>query len=351
MNNSYLILALYFLIGAFCSSLSRSLIKKLLEKLSESMTKDIQEKVKQFSLSSFQIIILCVFLWFGINLTDISTDITLLLEKSLYLLIGYACILISYDLLDVLEIYVIRLASNLMRDSLRAHAISYAKSVLKVLIVAVVILLILQNMGFNVTSLLASLGIGGLALALGAKETLGNLFDGVSIIFDEPFSVGDWIVCNKVEGVVENIGFRSTKIKTFYDSVIIVPNSIIAHSIIDNVGKRKSRRTRFTLDLTYNTPPKKIESFIEGVKQILKKNEFIKQDSFQVYFNSYAASSLQILVNFFLKVNNWDDELLQKQRIFLDILKLSEEEGVSFAFPTQTLDIPHQFVPQNKEIK
>ena len=148
-------------------------------------------------------------------------------------------------------------------------------------------------MGFNVTSLIASLGIGGIALAFGAKETLSNLFGGLNIIADQPFSVGDYISCKKIEGTVQDIGFRSTKIKTFYDSVVTIPNALISDSIIDNLGKRQYRRVRFTLDITYNTPGEKIESFVSSITDIIKQHPLTKKDSFQCYFDGYGESSFK----------------------------------------------------------
>lgn len=200
-------------------------------------------------------------------------------------------------------------------------------------------LLIIQNLGYNVTSILAGLGIGGLAVALAAKDTLSNIFGSMVILFDRPFVVGDWIQFDKVEGTVESIGFRSTQIKTFYDSVISVPNFTIANAQIDNMGKRKFRRTRFTLGVTYSTPPEKIQSFIEGIKTIVQKHPKTKKDYYQVSFSGYADSSLNIFVNLFLQVANWNEELQFRQDIFLEILKLAQQLNVEFAFPTQSLYI------------
>ena len=166
-----------------------------------------------------------------------------------------------------------------------------------------------------------------MAVALAAKETLSNFFGGFTVIVDKPFRVGDWIVCNEVEGTVEDIGFRSTKVKTFYDSLLTIPNSVIADSIIDNLGKRKARRARMTLDITYDTPPEKVEAFVEGIKNIIQSNTFTRKDYYQCYFSAYGPHSLEILLNFFLKVTDWDTELLQKQNIFLEILRLAKRTG------------------------
>ena len=200
-------------------------------------------------------------------------------------------------------------------------------------------LVIVQNLGYNVTSILAGLGLGGLAVALAAKDTLSNIFGSLVILFDRPFVVGDWVQFDKVEGTVESIGFRSTQIKTFYDSVISIPNYVVANAQIDNMGKRKFRRTRFTLGITYSTPPEKIQSFIEGIKNIIQKHPKTRKDYYQISFSGYADSSLNVFVNFFLQVANWNEELQFRQDIFLDILKLAQQLNVEFAFPSQSLYI------------
>ena len=194
-------------------------------------------------------------------------------------------------------------------------------------------------MGFNVSSVLAGLGLGGMAIAFAAKETLSNVFGSLMIAFDRPFSLGDWIQFDNIEGTVENIGIRSTQIKTFYDSVVSIPNSVIAQSKIDNLGKRQFRRTRFTLGITYSTPSNKIQNFVEGIKTIIQNHPKTKKDYYQVSFSGYADSSLNIFVNLFLQVKDWNEELTCRQEIFLEILNFAQKENVEFAFPSQSLYI------------
>ncbi|MCY4322016.1 MAG: mechanosensitive ion channel family protein [Bdellovibrionaceae bacterium] len=273
------------------------------------------------------------------------------LSAPLSFILVVSFLLLVWNAIDILENLIAerlkKQESAVFTDSITKNILPYSKKIIKALVFIILILVFLQNVGFNVTSLLAGLGIGGVALALAAKETLSNFFGGLSVILDKPFSVGDWILCDKIEGTVEDIGFRSTKIKTFYDSVITVPNSMLSDSVIDNLGKRKARRTRVTLDITYDTPPKKIETFVEGLKNIIQSNSYTRKDYYQCYFSAYGPHSLQILLNFFLKVPDWDTELLQKQNIFLEILSLAKELEVDFAFPTQTLDLLN--IPGQKE--
>lgn len=222
-------------------------------------------------------------------------------------------------------------------DPMYLQFLDFIKKITTFSLYIVTALLIFQNFGYDVTSLIAGLGIGGLAVALAAKDTLSNIFGSIVILFDKPFVKGDWIHFDKTEGIVEGIGFRSTQIKTFYDSVISVPNSVISNTTIDNLGKRKARRTRLTLGVVYSTPASKIESFVEGIKQIIENNPKTKKNYYQVSFSGFSNSSLDIFINMFLIVKDWDEELKERQVIYLSILKLAEQMKVNFAFPSQSI--------------
>jgi MscS family membrane protein len=210
---------------------------------------------------------------------------------------------------------------------------------LKIFVVIVGVLLCAQNLGIQVFSVLAGLGIGGLAVALAAKDSLSNFFGSILIMLDRPFRAGHWIVVKGHEGTVEEIGFRSTKIRTFYNSVVSIPNSEVAMSPVDNMGMRRYRRVRTILAITYDTPPEKISAFTEGIKTILRAHPRVRPENFHVVFNDFGASSLDILLYFFLEVPDWATELREREAILLDIIRLAKELGVSFAFPTQTLHL------------
>jgi MscS family membrane protein len=192
---------------------------------------------------------------------------------------------------------------------------------------------------YDITPLLTGLGIGSLAFALAAKDTIENLFGSVSIILDRPFQIGDWVVIDKVEGEVEKVGFRSTRIRTFYNSVITVPNSNLIKAVVDNMGQREFRRINVTLGLTYQTPAHKVTEFCEGVRNIIMKQENTRKDYFQVWFKNFSASSLDIMLYCFFVVPDWTEELRAREKLLLDIYTFAEEIGVSFAYPTQTLFI------------
>ncbi|GAB4241583.1 MAG: hypothetical protein OHK005_04740 [Candidatus Methylacidiphilales bacterium] len=217
---------------------------------------------------------------------------------------------------------------------------------LKVFIVVVGVLLAAQNMGIQVFSVLAGLGIGGLAVALAAKDSLSNFFGSIMIMFDRPFKVGHWIVVKGQEGIVEDIGFRSTKIRTFYNSLVSIPNAEVATSPVDNLGMRRLRRVKTVIGVTYDTPPEKLETFLEAIKNVIKANPHAVSFNCHVVFNDFGPSSLNILLYFFLQVPDWATELEQRQNVLLEIVRAAKELGVEFAFPTQTVYV-ESFPGQN----
>ncbi len=196
-----------------------------------------------------------------------------------------------------------------------------------------------DQVGLPAYSVMAGLGVGGLAVALAGQQTLANLIGSLIIMIEKPFAVGHWVKIDDTEGVVEDVGFRSTRIRTFYNSLVTFPSSKLVDSKVDNMEMRKFRRVKTVLSLCYDTSPAKIEAFVQGVRQILEDNPRTRKDLMHVLFHEFSASSLDVMLYFFLQVPNWAEELEERQRIFLAILNLAESLEVRFAFPTQTLHI------------
>ena len=254
----------------------------------------------------------------------------------LLLLAGF--IWFIYAILDPLEKTLLKMASKTSSD-LDDRIIPFLIKSVRILVIIFGVLLVVQNMGLNVFSLLAGLGLGGLAIALAAKDTASNFFGSLMILFDQPFKTGDWVKINEYEGTVEDIGFRSTRIRTFYDSLIIIPNATVANSEIDNLGLRKYRRTVETLGLTYSCSSEQIQKFIAGLNTIIKNHPQTNKDKFYISFNGFGESSLNILLYYFLKVESYVEELQARQDIFFSIKKLASDIDVDFAFPSQSLYI------------
>lgn len=209
----------------------------------------------------------------------------------------------------------------------------------KIFVVAIGLIYTAEAFRLPILPLLSGLGIGGLAVAFAAKDTIENFFGSVAVILDRPFEVGDWIVTGDVEGTVEWMGFRSTRVRTFYNSVVTVPNASLVRATVDNYGRRSYRRFKTTLNLSYATSPDKIEAFCEGVREIVRQHPYTRKDYYHVWLNEFGAHSLDVLVYVFFEAPDWSVELRERQRFMLDVIRLADRLGVEFAFPTQTLHL------------
>ena len=207
----------------------------------------------------------------------------------------------------------------------------------KIFIFAVGIIYLANALNIEILPLLTGLGIGGLAVAFAAKDTIENFFGSVAVIVDRPFDVGDWITIDDVEGTVEEMGLRSTRVRTFYNSLVTVPNASLVRANVDNYGRRKYRRYRTHLSITYDTPPDTIEAFCEGIRELIRRHPYTRKDYYQIWLHEMGATSLDILVYMFHEAPDWTTELRERHRFLLDILRLAKSMNVEFAFPTQTL--------------
>lgn len=254
----------------------------------------------------------------------------------------------AYKAVDGLSVYFKKVASKTdtkMDDLL----IPFLSKVIKIFIALFGMVFIASQLNINIASLLAGLGLGGLAFALAAKDTVENFFGSLTVLVDQPFRVGDWILIeNGSEGEVENVGLRSTRVRTFYNSLITVPNSRLINSTVDNYGMRRLRRWKTVLSLTYDTPPEKIEAFCQGCRELIIKHPHTHKTKYFVYVNEFNSHSLDVLFYMFFEVPNWGAELEARHNLFLDILRLAKAVGVEFAFPTQTLHIARG-VPEHED--
>jgi len=208
-------------------------------------------------------------------------------------------------------------------------------------IVAAIAVLVIgaDRVGLPAYSVVAGLGVGGLAVALAGQQTLANLLGSLIIMFEKPFSIGDQIKVGSTEGEVEDVGFRSTRIRTPHDSVVTIPSSQMVNSCIDNLQMRAQREFKTLLTLTYDTPVPLLESFIQGLRELLMAHPDVRRDNLQVFLYDLGPHSLDIWVRFMLRTGDRLGELTARQQILFDIVRLAEAMGVKFAYPTQSLHI------------
>lgn len=275
--------------------------------------------------------------------TEVGTFLILLAKA----LVPFFATVFAYKLVDIAGLFFQAIAER-TENTLDDQLVPLAKKILKVFVILVGFIAVLKSFHFDIIPLLTGLSLGGLAFALAAQDTLKNFFGSLMIFIDRPFQIGDWVTSGDVDGTVIEVGFRSTRIRTFRDSVMYVPNSIISNSTVDNHGLRKYRRFYTKLSITYDTPARLIEVFVEGIEEIVKRHPHTRKDAYNIFLNDYASSSLDIMLYIFFQVPDWNAELRCRQEIMLEVNKLAEHLGVRFAFPTQTLMV-EQF-PDKKSL-
>jgi len=245
-----------------------------------------------------------------------------------------------YRLVDVIEFYLNRLVGK-TETKLDDMLVPVVRKAMRVTIAIVAALLISENiLGANVKSLLLSAGVGGIAIALAAKETIANFFGSITIFADRPFQMGELIKIEGHFGPVEEVGFRSTRVRTLDGHLITVPNSVIANSIVENVGQRPFIRRKSNITITYDSGHTKAKRAVEIIKEILANVPEVNTDPEKlprVYFSDFNDCSLNIYMSYWVKPADYWLYHEVNQQVNLEMMKRFEAEGIEFAFPTQTL--------------
>ncbi|MDQ6975428.1 MAG: mechanosensitive ion channel family protein [Mariprofundaceae bacterium] len=217
--------------------------------------------------------------------------------------------------------------------------IPFVRKTLKIFLSITGVLVVAQNMGYSISGLLASMGIGGIAVAMAAKDTVANVFGSMMILLDRPFTVGDWIKTKDFEGVVEDVGFRSTRVRTFAKTLVNVPNSLMANMVIDNIDARSKRRIKMRIGITYDTTPVQMQTAIEGIERLLREHTGVDQEYLLVKFDEFEDSSLSIFLYYFSSSPVWEEYLQVRQEINMQIMDLLNDLGLEFAFPTRSIQL------------
>lgn len=243
------------------------------------------------------------------------------------------------------------------QNKVHENFLPFLRTTFKVVIVTIGLLFILVSLGVEILPLIAGLSIGGIAIALAAQETIKNIFGSITVFTDRPFDVGDWIIFQDGEGTVEEIGVRSTRIRSFNNSIITVPNGKLMDMTIDNMGRRDYRRYVLNLEVDITTPIELLETFIEGLRVLIQLHPITRNDLYYVYLVNMTSAYFQILVQTYFVSEDMDGEYKAKQIFLTDIIKLARELGIRFALPAQSLQLHKaepvpEFIPADpKEYK
>jgi MscS family membrane protein len=271
--------------------------------------------------------------WFAVDILTISEGVDKFVDSIFYFLVIFNIAWFATRLLDaVIEKYIAPKVKDSETD-LDDILLPIIRKLVNISIWAITIVVGIDNAGYNVTTMVTGLGIGGLVFALAAKDAVSNLFGGFIIFSDKPFNINERIILNGYEGHVREIGLRSTKIETLDGRIVTMPNSKVTDNAVLNVSKEKGRKTKFYLGLTYDTTPENIELAKEIVSKILEENENT-QDAV-VAFDSFGDFSLNIVVIYWIKKGS--PIAKTNDSINMQILKQFNENKLEFAFPTQTI--------------
>ncbi|MFW5613595.1 MAG: mechanosensitive ion channel family protein [Campylobacter hyointestinalis] len=279
-------------------------------------------------------------------------------------------ILVSWLLIGILDGYGMMILSKIAQKSGKKEVINLIIKILYFIVIVITILLILSRLGFDISTIIASLGIGGLAVALATKDIIANFFASILLLFDNSFSQGDWIVCAGVEGTVVEIGLRKTTIRTFDNSLVFIPNSKIMSENVKNWNRRKvGRQIKMSIGLTYSTTPDQLKECITEIKTMLQnhpgiaksgedsalnssdfrlkyKQNMVSVDDLAGYksnlfvvLDEFGDNSINILIYCFSKTVVWGEFLETKQDVMLKIMDILSKYETEFAFPSQSIYI------------
>ncbi len=219
-------------------------------------------------------------------------------------------------------------------DTTERTLISALESLMRFVIFVFGILFISETFGFDITTLIAGLGIGGLALALAAKDSISNIFGAITVLVDQPFKVGDWIIASGIEGEVIDIRVRTTLVRTSIDTIVTLPNASLVSSSVENFGKRRWRRYQPLLHLDLDTEPDSIDSFCVAIQErIIKDEKTTNKDSSFATVEAITGQSIDIKLNVYWNVNSGIEERIARQALLLDIAKFAKERNIEFFEP------------------
>ena len=314
------------------------IVMGFLKSLAKKTAHDWDDKLVDAIDPPARIIIVTLGFYFAANILKLPTESQTFISHTFRSLLIFSLLWSIYRASEIIAGILEKLAKK-TETYLDDILVPFVDKGVKVVIFVIGISVIAKEWNYDIATLLAGLGLGGLAFALAAQDALSNLFGGITIMIDKPFSIGDWIKTSEIEGVVEQMGFRSTRVRTFSQALVTVPNSKLINSSIINWSKMGKRRIKFNLGVTYSTSSSQLKLCLDKIRELLKNHKDVHPQTIMVYFENFGNSSLEIFVYFFTKTTNWEQYLAIREDINLKIMGILEELGVEVAFPSKSVNI------------
>jgi MscS family membrane protein len=282
-----------------------------------------------------------LFLRWGLRMLEADCAILVPLLVVLNPLVAVLGMWAAFRLIDLGgDLIEAHLATQKQRPEITTMLWPVGSLAVKIVLFALTLFHLMSLFSWDVTAVLTGLGIGGLAFALGAQDSLKNLFGSFTLIADRPFVVGESVKIGSHEvGVVEVVGLRSTRIRTGEDTLLIVPNSNLTTLEITNYGRRRYRRYLARLGVAYSTPPERLAAFRDGIQEVVRRHPCTRKDHFEVAVDDLAPSAIEIRVNVYFEVADRQQELEARDALILDVLRLADDINIELAFPTQTIHL------------
>lgn len=271
----------------------------------------------------FRMFLVLAGLYIAMQYLPLSVAVEAALLKGFRSLVILLTAWVLYDLAGTDSLFYEGMQEKLKLDNI---ILSFFSKLTRFFILAIAIVVIIQEWGYNVNGLIAGLGLGGLALALATKDALANVVAGLVIIMEKPFLIGDWISTPSAEGTVEDISFRSTKIRSTTQALITVPNSTLASQPITNHARMGKRRLEFTLPLAHDMERPQVERIILQIRDVLNQHPEIEQATVVVALNTIGKDVLEILVRCFVINTRWEDFMQVREEINLSILDITNQK-------------------------
>jgi len=282
-----------------------------------------------------KVVAFVIFLRIGLDVFEWPDLVQKVMAKGFTVIVAISLTYMVLKFIDLILGYWRQRASAKEDEAFNKQLFPIIRKSLKVFVVAVAALITLDNIGVNITAAIASLSIGGLAVGLAAQDTLANLFGGISIFLDKPFQIGDRVQVDGVDGPVESIGLRSTRVRNLDGHLITIPNKTMGNATITNISARPNIKTVMNIGITYDTPTAKVKLALKIIEEIYKNHP--KTFDCIISFNKFESSSLNILVVHWWNATDFKEYLGGMQEMNLLLKERFDAEMINFAFPTQTL--------------
>jgi MscS family membrane protein len=331
----YLASLIYIVLAFYAAKLLDYFIQRQLRRWAKRSATRLDTLLLELLHGPVRVVAFVVMLHVGLRLVAWPEWEAGLISNGLKIIVAASLTYVAIKFVDLLMGVWQQRAESAQEGMLDLHLFPIIRKTIKVFILIVAVLVTSQNLGINVTGLLASLSIGGLAVGLAAQDALSNLFGAVAIFADKPFRVGDRIQLDAIDGTVEVIGLRSTRVRNLDGYLVAIPNKNMAAANIINISKRPNIKTVMNLGVTYDCPAQKLERAIQIIEEIYRPDP--KTADLLVSFNKFENSSLNILVVHWWNSTDYKDYLQGFQKLNLALKRRFDDEGIGFAFPSQTV--------------